>query len=108
MANARSRQSPSALKKKTKETTRIESTLRSQFPESEAYRYHSASIRVRIIDERFEMKSLVEREAMVRPLIRTLPEATQADILMLLLLTPAERKDSLLNVEFERPSPTRL
>jgi stress-induced morphogen len=107
MTGARSNPTASPLKKKTKETMRIESTLKSKFPKAEAYRYYS-SIRVRIIDAQFDGKSLLEREALVRPLVRTLPESAQADILMLLLLTPSERAESLLSVEFERPSRSRL
>src|ERR1700736_5520470 len=44
----------------------------------EAYRYNSASIRIRIIDPDFEGLDLVERDEMVRPLLRTLPEEVGA------------------------------
>jgi hypothetical protein len=40
--------------------------------------------------------------------IRTLPEAIQADILFLALLTPTEAKQSTMNDEFENPSPPLL
>jgi len=43
---------------------------------------------VRLINDRFRRKDRVEREEMVLPLIEQLPEDTQADIMVLLLLTP--------------------
>ncbi len=98
-------------KTKTPETEEIERLLNRTFPEIEAYRYNSASIRVRIVDERFEGKPASERDAMVDPLLARLPEDTQADITMLLLLAPDEGEGSprsLLDLEFERPSPSLL
>jgi stress-induced morphogen len=92
----------------TEETTRIEEAIRSEFPDVEAYRYNSASIRVRVIDERFRDKSKAERERMVSSLLNQLPEETQSDITILLLLTPDETKESLMNLEFEHPTPSRL
>jgi stress-induced morphogen len=97
---------------KTDETRHVEEVLRRQFPQTDAYRYNSASIRVRVIDPRFEGKSAEERDALVEPLLATLDEATQADIMNLLTLTPDEAKGSfryfLANEEFEDPSPSRL
>jgi stress-induced morphogen len=71
----------------------------------EAYRYNSASIRIRIIDPDFEGLDLVERDEMLRPLLRTLPEEVGADITLLILITPKERKRSPGSVEFDYPSP---
>ena len=45
---------------------------------------------------------------MVLPPIHRLPDDTQADIMILLLLTPEEARGSLMNFEFERPSPSPL
>lgn len=43
------------------------------------------------------------------PLLREkLPEETLADLMMLVLVTPEEMKSSILNFEFEHPSPTML
>ena len=93
---------------KNEETKRIEEVLREQFRDIEAYRYNMASIRVRVIDERFRRKSKTEPENMVQPLIDRLPDGTQSDITVLLLLTEDERADSIMNLEFERPSRTSL
>ena len=98
--------------KRTDETRRIESLLKEQFENPQAYRYNPASIRVRIVDDRFEGKSVPEREAMVMPLLGRLPKRVREDIIMLILATPDELKtfntQSLLNSEFEEPSLSRL
>jgi hypothetical protein len=99
--------------KKTDETREIEAKLRPSFPNSEAYRFNSASIRVRIIDRSFDGKDLEQREVMVMPLLEKLPKKTRNDILMLLLATPQELGDhcnteGLLNLEFEHPPLSRL
>ena len=97
---------------RTEETRLVEKVLRARFPQTDAYRYNSASIRVRIIDPRFEGLAHEERDAMVEPILDQLPESTQADIINLLTLAPSEMKDSsrkaLSNVEFEDPSPSAL
>jgi hypothetical protein len=91
--------------RKTDETRAIERALREHFPNTEAYRYNSASIRIRIIDDVFEGKSDSEREKMVDPILDELPEDTQSDIMLLLTLTESETKDFgkdyLINLEFE-------
>ncbi len=97
-----------AEKQRTTEIEWIEQLLRKTFPQAEAYRYNSASIRVRIVDERFRGKSSLEREATVDPLLAGLPEDTEADITMVLLLDPDEGETSTVNLEFEHPSPSFL
>jgi acid stress-induced BolA-like protein IbaG/YrbA len=99
---------PAPHQKKTPETRQIERLLRSKFPRAEAYRYNSASIRVRVIDSRFAGQSRTEREEQVLPLIRQLPEETQADVMILLMLTPDELARSLMNLEFENPTPSMV
>lgn len=93
---------------RTDETRMVEKILRKKFPKTDAYRYNSASIRVRIIDPRFEGKSTESRDAMVEPLLEKLPEDTQADIMNLITLAPSETahsvKKQLANEEFEDPS----
>ena len=42
--------------KKTDETRKIESLIRTEFPRTDAYRFNFASIRARMIDDRFEGK----------------------------------------------------
>lgn len=100
--------------KKTAETKRIEGLLRKHFPghpadyPPAAYRYNPASIRVRVVDESFRGKSRPEREAMVLPLLQKLSEDVRADVTVLLLLAPDEVERSMMNLEFEEPTPSRL
>jgi stress-induced morphogen len=97
-------------KVRTKETEQVERWLRDHFKgwsaahPPTAYRYNQASIRVRLVSSRFKGKDFFEREEMVLPVIRGLPEHTQADIMILALLTPDELDRSPLNYEFEHPS----
>lgn len=98
--------------KRTEESRKVEAVLRREFPNTDAYRYNSASIRVRIIDSRFEGLSDEKRDEMVEPLIQQLGEAIQADIMNLLTIAPSEvggfSGKSLVNREFEDPTPSRL
>ncbi|MEX1098399.1 MAG: hypothetical protein WED34_20305 [Planctomycetales bacterium] len=102
--------------KRTDETRQVEEILREAgFEQVDAYRYNAASIRVRVIDSRFEGWSLEERDRMVEPHLEHLPERTQADIVSLFTFAPSELQDSkkslkefFLNTEFEDPSPSRL
>jgi stress-induced morphogen len=102
-------------KKKGKEPAIIEKLLKEEFSDypsahpPEAYRYNIASIRIRVVSPRFEGKNESERYKMVAPLLKkNLSEDTWQDITILLLLTPDEVEDSLLNREFESPTPSRL
>lgn len=83
-------------------------TFSAAFPGTTAYRYNPASIRIRIIDDRFRGKDKIEREDLVLPLLNSLPEEIQQDVMILLLLTPEETKHSLANLEFENPTPSDL
>ena len=102
--------------KRTDETRHVEEVLRSAgFDQVDAYRYNSASIRLRVIDRRFEGLSAEKRDAMVEPLLENLPERTQADILTLFTFAPSELeqppksfKEFLKNTEFDDPSPSML
>ena len=98
--------------KRTAETRRIERLLRKWFKKANAYRQNSASIRVRVIDPRFEGMSADRREDQVMEVLDELPEKTRADILMLLILAPSELATlspmALSNLEFEQPLPSRL
>jgi stress-induced morphogen len=69
-----------------------------------AYRYNSASVRVRIIDPDFAGKDTAEREDMVWPILESLPGRILEDISVLLLLPPEEKDSSLLSLEFDDPS----
>jgi len=79
----------------------IEQALKPHFPNVEAYRFDLASIRVRIIDEQFKGKSNPERDDMVDPLLRKLPEDIRSNIVLLLLWTQEEADCSPTNAEFE-------
>ena len=74
----------------------------------EAYRYNPASIRIRIIDPDFKGMDRVQRDDLVSAILDTLPEDVRAEITVLLLLTPQERKTSPMSQEFENPAPALL
>ncbi len=106
-------ESPRWEEKRTPETREIEDALRREgFERVDAYRYNSASIRVRVIDPRFEEMSVLDREDLVFPVIDKLPERTREDILLLLILAPSElrgrNRHMLVNQEFENPLPSLL
>src|SRR5439155_9827278 len=84
----------------------IEKAFTSQFPNTRIKPYNIASIRIRVIDDRFARKNRVEREKLVLPIIHSLPEDVQADIIFLLLLALGEQEESLVNLEFEQPTPS--
>jgi hypothetical protein len=102
--------------KRTDETRTVEEVLRNAgFQQVDAYRYNTASIRVRVIDPQFEPLSPEERDAMVEPHLGRLPERTQADIVNLFTFAPSELQQTpktfrefLLNAEFDDPSPSHL
>lgn len=80
------------------------------FDQADAYRYNSASIRVRVVDSRFEGVSEEKRDALVERELKKLPDAIQADIVNLLVFAPSDLEDplNLLNREFDDPKPSRL
>ncbi len=84
----------------------IEKTLASEFAAEnvKAKPYNPASIRVRIISDRFDGLTRSQREAIVNPILKNLPAGVQSDIIFLLLLTPQEVESSYMNQEFERPA----
>jgi stress-induced morphogen len=101
--------------KRTAETRMVEESLGPHFQQVDAYRYNSASIRVRVIDDRFEGISREKRDAMVEEHIEKLPPETQRDIVSLfafsrseLAQTPKTFREFMQNTEFESPSPTML
>jgi hypothetical protein len=108
----RIRQKPLWEDRRTLETRQIADLLGTQFDRVDAYRFNSVSIRVRVIDPRFEGKPIEEREEMVLPLLQKLPKQTREDILLLLTLAPSElqgmNRHLLVNLEFEQPLPSRL
>ena len=73
-----------------------------------AYRYNSASIRVRIINPDFAGQTIPERENAVWSILDTLPEDVRSEITVLLLVTPEESKTSLMSMEFDHPTSSKL
>jgi hypothetical protein len=101
--------------KRTDETRMVEDLLRQHFERADSYRYNTASIRVRVIDSRFENMSREKRDGMVEPYLDQLPPETQRDIVTLFTFAPSELTQSpetfreyMLNTEFEDPSPAML
>lgn len=98
-------QSPTWHRKRTDESLMVECELGKSFAQVDAYRHNSASMRVRVTDERFRGMSLEERDKLVSPELEKLPEETEADIMNLLLKYPGEEMDSfrisMFDSEFE-------
>ena len=101
--------------KRTSETRMVEDLLRQHFKQADSYRYNSASIRVRVIDPRFEGLSREKRDAMVEQYLDQLPQETQRDIVNLFTFAPSELEQTpktfreyMLNAEFDEPSPSML
>jgi hypothetical protein len=100
---------------RTDETRAVEAFLGKQFEQVDSYRYNSASIRLRVIDSRFEGRSREERDTMVEQWLDQLPAETQRDIVTLLTFAPSELtqtklhfREWLLNTEFDDPSRSML
>jgi len=101
--------------KRTQETRDIEDLLRKSFEQADSYRYNSASIRIRVVDKRFEGLSREKRDALVEEQLDKLPPETQRDIVTLFTFAPSELSEApetfrefMLNTEFDDPSPSML
>lgn len=97
--------------KRTPETVNVERVFRENgFENSEAYRHSSASIRLRVIDERFRKLSRVARIELLEPIIEKLPEETQQDLIFVIAIAPGEEKGEfmMMNLEFDDPSRPRF
>jgi stress-induced morphogen len=82
-----------------------------EYPGSDAalYRQNPGSVRVRVIDRRFEGMTKSRRHAHVWDFLAArLPEDTMADISQLLALAPTELGQSFANLEFDDPIPSGL
>jgi hypothetical protein len=97
---------------RTDESRHVEELLRQHFQQADAYRYNSASLRVRVVDPSFKALSREERDDRVEPILSQLEPSTQAEIMNLVLLYPGEEYDSfranIFNQEFEHPSQSLL
>ena len=76
--------------------------------EIDLYRQNSVSVRIRVIDPDFAGMSRVRRNEIVWKYLDPVSDDDQGDISMLVLLTPDETRDSMANLEFEDPVPSRL
>lgn len=99
---------------RTDETRLIEEILRLDgFEKVDAYRYNSASIRVRVIDPLFEFVVAPDlRYRAIEAVLDTLPERTQADIISIYAFAPSELRPTdkqtvahIRNAEFEAARP---
>ena len=75
--------------------------------ESSLYRQNAGSVRVRMMDRRFEGMSKSRRDNEVREFLAArVPEDTVAEVSQVLTVAPAELRTSFANFEFEQPIPT--
>jgi len=72
------------------------------------YRRGSFSVRIRIIDPEFKGVSRSDRHRIVWKYLDELDDEAEADICMLVPLTPDETERSGSNLEFEDPTPLVL
>ncbi len=80
----------------------VESVLRDAgFQSVTVRRYNAASLRVRVIDPRFEKLSPAARDALVDPYLSQLPERIQSDIISLNTFAPNEHIKSLFDPDEE-------
>ena len=97
---------------RTDESRKVEKVLLEAFESVDAYRYNSASLRVRVVDPRFRGLTNEQRDDMVEPVLAKLDRDTEADIMNLVFLYPGEVDESsdafLINYEFEHPSESML
>lgn len=72
------------------------------------YRQNSVSVHIRIVDPDFNGMSKADRNDRVWDYLDRLSDNAQADVSVLLLLTPSELPKSFANLEFEDPVPSVL
>jgi hypothetical protein len=77
--------------------------------EAALYRNNPASIRLRVIDRRFEGMTKSRRHADVWEFLAArVPEDTLADVSLVLTIAPGELKKSFANFQFEEPIPSKV
>jgi stress-induced morphogen len=73
----------------------------------DVYRYNSACVEIRIVDEEFRGTSIVERGSHVWEILqKSLPESIGREISLVLMLAPEETTRSATNYQFEYPEYT--
>ena len=88
-------------------TERVERAFRERYGAAHprasvvAYRYNNWSIMVRVIDPDFEEPDRVTRLPLFAPVLRSLPEAVEERIGLILALTPEEARESPTSAEFD-------
>jgi len=100
-----------AKRRITPETKAVETLLSKHFNRVEAYRFSAASIRLRIIDERFRGLRKSARLDMVERWLAKLPKETETDIIFIVPIAAGEEKlpdFAQMNRDFEHPRKTRL
>ena len=76
---------------------------------ADLYRQNNASIRVRVIDRRFEGMTKSRRHDQVWDFLTAhLADDILPDVSLLLAVAPAELGGSLINLEFEQPTHSAL
>jgi stress-induced morphogen len=93
------------------QTREVEQFLRGcGFADVECYQRkgYDYLLRVRVTDKRFQGMSRLERMGIVEKELEKLRDDLQASITMLVVVTPDERKTSLLSLEFDDPSRVML
>lgn len=95
-------------------TTMVEEILKAQYASGHSraqvsvYRYNPVSIRIRVVDPDFHGVNHATREDIIWKVLEQLPEDIISDISVCLLITPEEQAESLMNFEFDHPSPSIL
>ena len=86
------------------------SALKADHPTAEIalYRRNPGAVRVRIITPDFAGLDGFERSDLVWKYLAAVPNDHAGDISMMVLLAPGEEKFSLINLEFDDPSPSLL
>lgn len=89
-------------------TADVRQRLAQEFSRVDAYQYNPASIRVRILDERFRNLPKLDRIDLIEPFLEQFSDDVQQQIIFILCLAPGEETDPsfwALNREFEDPAP---
>lgn len=76
--------------KQNVETATVEDELGRGGFYADAYRHNPASIRVRVVDPRFDGKSYQQCITLINPWLANLPDETQRDIIAVFPMTPAQ------------------
>ena len=101
--------------RKDRAVQELEAILRENYlmkhPEAklDVYRYNSASIRIRVVDPTFAGVGLTERDDEIwKALKGRASRDALSQISFILLIAPNEATTSIMNREFENPTPSRL